>query len=527
MPRITAKPKGVVAAGHRHTAGAAAKIIKAGGNAFDAALAAQFAACVAEPVFTSLGGGGFLLAHTAGGRDAVYDFFTQTPLHSPPADALDFYPVYADFGTVTQEFHIGMGAIATPGIIKGLFKVHAELGTLPMARIVEPAVELARRGVRMNRLQAYSFTVVQPILQSTPEAFALHSSPRHPERLLAEGEVLKQPLLADTLEALAREGERLFYRGEIAQRIVRDCRERGGTLSADDLRAYRVIKRRPLAFRYHDYRVLTNPPPSSGGVLIALALKLLEQVDLHAMRFGSAEYLALLARTMEAVDRARAERVDPHVAGSAVTASALLSTELLQSYQRTVSEHRLHQRGTTHISVIDAKGNLASVTTSNGEGCGHMVPDTGIMLNNMLGEEDINPLGFHQGAPGRRLSSMLSPTLIFAADGSRFATGSGGSNRIRTAMLQVLLNLMAFHVSVRTAVARPRIHFEKGLLSVESGFSATDLRRLARWFPKRKVWRERNLFFGGVHTAGYDAGDKRFHGAGDLRRGGACIKVIA
>jgi gamma-glutamyltranspeptidase/glutathione hydrolase len=526
MPRKTVRHKGVVAAGHRHTAQAAAAILQAGGNAFDAALAAQFAACVVEPVFTSLGGGGFLLAHTARGRDIVYDFFTQTPLHSPPADALDFYPVHANFGTVMQEFHIGMGAIATPGTIKGLFKVHAELGTMPMARIVEPAVDLARRGVRMNRLQAYSFTVVQPILRSTPEALALHRSPRHPKRLLSEGEVLKQLLLADTLEALAREGERLFYRGEIAQRIVRDCREHGGTLGADDLRGYRVIKRRPLSFRYHDYRVLTNPPPSSGGVLIALALKLLEHVDLGAMRFGSAEYLTLLAQTMETVDRARARSVDPHVAGGAVTARALLSADLLQAYRRAISEHPLSQRGTTHISVIDAKGNLASITTSNGEGCGYVVPDAGIMLNNMLGEEDINPTGFHQGSPGRRLSSMLSPTLIFATDGSRFATGSGGSNRIRTAMLQVLFNLMAFNVSVRTAVGRPRIHFEKGLLSIEGGFSAAALRRLTRLFPNRKIWPERNLFFGGVHTAGYDAGDKRFHGAGDLRRGGACIKVL-
>lgn len=525
MRRKTPRHKGVVAAGHRQTAKAAAAILESGGNAFDAALAAQFAACVVEPVFTSLGGGGFLLGHTAGGRDVVYDFFTQTPLHPPPADTLDFYPVHADFGTVTQEFHIGMGAIATPGIIKGLFKVHAELGTLPMARIVEPAVDLARRGVRMNRLQAYSFTVVQPILRSTPQAFALYRSPRHPKRLLGEGEVLKQPLLADTLEALAREGERLFYRGEIAQRIIHDCRERGGTLGADDLRSYRVIKRKPLAFRYHNYQVLTNPPPASGGVLIALALKLLEDVDLGAKRFGSAEFVTLLAQTMETVDRARAKRVDPHVAGGVVTARTLLSPDLLQAYRRAIDEHPMSQRGTTHISVIDAKGNLASITTSNGEGCGYVVPDTGIMLNNMLGEEDINPTGFHRGLPGRRLSSMLSPTLIFAADGSRYATGSGGSNRIRTAMLQVLLNLMAFHVPVATAVGRPRIHFEKGLLSVEGGFSAATLRRLARRFPNRKIWRERNLFFGGVHTAGYDAGDKRFHGAGDLRRGGACIKV--
>lgn len=527
MHREAVKHKGVVAAGHRQTAKAAAVILEAGGNAFDAALAAQFAACVAEPVFTSLGGGGFMLARTARGESTVYDFFTQTPLHTPLGRKLDFYPVYAEFGTARQEFHIGMGAIATPGMVKGLFRIHAELGTLPIERIIEPAVRLARRGVRMNALQAYCFVVVQQILRATPRSLATYRSPVNSKRLLRQGELLKQPLLADTLEALAHEGERLFYKGEIAQRIVRDCREGGGSLSVDDLSRYRVIKRKPLTFRYRDYQLLTNPPPSSGGVLIAFTLKLLEQLDLRALGFGSAEYLALLAHTMDAADRARIELVTSRNGNASATARAFLSQAVLGAYRDAARERFVSQRGTTHISVIDAKGNLASVTTSNGEGCGYVAPGTGIMLNNMLGEDDINPTGFHRGPPGQRLSSMLAPTLILGADGSRFACGSGGSKRIRTAMLQVLLNLMSFRMPVASAVGRPRIHYEGGLLSLEGGFSAAELRRLAREFPRRKIWPQRNLFFGGVHTAGYDLKNKHFLGAGDPRRGGVCIKVRA
>jgi gamma-glutamyltranspeptidase/glutathione hydrolase len=526
MHRKVVKHMGVVAAGHKQTAKAAAVILEAGGNAFDAALAAQFAACVAEPVFTSLGGGGFMLARTARGESTVYDFFTQTPLHTPPSRKLDFYPVYAEFGAARQEFHIGMGAIATPGMVKGLFRIHAELGTLPMERIIEPAVRLARRGVRMNALQAYCFVVVQQILRATPRSLATYRSPVDGKRLLREGELLKQPLLADTLEALAREGERLFYKGEIAQRIVRDCREGGGSLSADDLTRYRVLKRKPLTFGYHDYQLLTNPPPSSGGMLIAFTLKLLERLDVRTLGFGSAEYLALLARTMDAADRARIELVTS--ANSNVsTARAFLSQAALRAYRDGARERLVSQRGTTHISVIDAKGNLASVTTSNGEGCGYVAPGTGIMLNNMLGEDDINPTGFHRGPPGQRLSSMLAPTLILGADGSRFALGSGGSKRIRTAMLQVLLNLMSFRMPVARAVGRPRIHYEGGLLSLEGGFRGAELRRLAREFPRRKIWPQRNLFFGGVHTGGYDLRSRHFLGAGDPRRGGVCIKVRA
>lgn len=518
------RAKGVVAAGHRKTAQAATIILQAGGNAFDAALAAQFAAVAVEPVFTSLGGGGFLLAYTRSGQNLLYDFFTQTPMYKPENEEMDFYPIYADFGTATQEFHIGMGSIAVPGAVKGLFKIHRDLCTLPIERIMEPAIAFARRGVRINQLQAYALRVLEKILRSNPEVFALYRSANDPDRLLVEGEVHKQPQLADTFEALAKEGADLFYRGEIGQRIIADCGEHGG-LTHNDLKRYRVFKRKPLAFTYHGSRLFTNPPPSSGGTLIAFALKLLERLDMHRFGFGSCAYLALLAHTMETTQKVRAEIVDQQTTAGYATARSLLSAKLLRAYRAAVEHHAASVRGTTHISVIDTKGNLASMTTSNGEGSGYVVPGTGTMLNNMLGEEDINPKGFHQGLPGRRLSSMLSPTLVLAHDRSRMAMGSGGSNRIRTAMLQVLLNVLDFRMPMRTAVNRPRIHFENGLLSIEAGFRPTELVRLEQDFPERKLWEERNLFFGGVHIAGYDARKRCFVGAGDTRRGGVAIVV--
>ncbi len=515
--------KGVVAAGHRKTAEAAKIVLQAGGNAFDAVLAAQFAACVVEPVFTSLGGGGFLLAHTGGGQDCLYDFFTHTPTLPLNRAQMDFHPIHADFGTTTQEFHIGMGSIAVPGTVKGLFKIHRDLCTLPMAHIMEPAITFARSGVKLNRLQAYSFRVLETILTSNSAALALYRSPDEPQRLLAEGERHRQPELAATLEALAQKGEKLFYRGAIGRRIIADCREHGGNLTQEDLDGYRVIKRNPLTFRYHGNRLLTNPPPSSGGVLIAFALKLLERLDVHALRFGSAAYLSLLANVMKATNHARAQIADRRNPSYA-TARKLLGTRLVSAYRASILQHAMSSHGTTHISVVDSSGNLASMTTSNGEGSAYVIPGTGIMLNNMLGEEDINPRGFHRGPPGQRLSSMVSPTLIFGDD-SGMAMGSGGSNRIRTAMLQVLLNLIDFRASLRTAVNRPRIHFENGLLSIEPGFAAAELACLEQRFPQQKLWHERSLFFGGVHVAGGDAAHRRFHGAGDPRRGGAALVV--
>ncbi|RMD69034.1 MAG: Gamma-glutamyltranspeptidase, partial [Gammaproteobacteria bacterium] len=181
--------KGVVAAGHPETARAAGAILEMGGNAFDAVLAAHLAACVAEPVLTSLGGGGFLLAQ----RDEearLYDFFVQTPLERRPLEALDFHPIHADFGTATQAFHIGIGSIAVPGFIKGLFAIHEELCNLPLEVIMAPAIRLAREGVVVNALQAHAFQVVAPIYAQSPEALRLFGSPGHPGRLAQEGERL-------------------------------------------------------------------------------------------------------------------------------------------------------------------------------------------------------------------------------------------------------------------------------------------------------------------------------------------------
>ncbi|MEJ2323018.1 MAG: gamma-glutamyltransferase, partial [Gammaproteobacteria bacterium] len=262
--------RGAVAAGHPRTAEAARLILEAGGNAFDAALAALCAACVVEPVLTSLGGGGFLLAR----RD---------PAIKRPVHQLEFHPIIADFGTAQQEFHIGMGSIATPGTVRGLFDVHRRMGSLPMKTIMAPAIGYARDGVETNALQAYIFSIVAPIYVATEEARRIYGRGERQDRLCNEGELLRQPELADALELLAIEGERLFYEGEIARSIVEQCRLQGGHLTGGDLESYRTEIRMPLQQRYRDSRVYSNPPPSSGGMLIRFAQQLLLAVEPSGM----------------------------------------------------------------------------------------------------------------------------------------------------------------------------------------------------------------------------------------------------
>ena len=506
--------KGIIAAGHELTLEAAEQILSDGGNAFDAAIAAFYAACMAEPVLASPGGGGFLMARAAGEKALLYDFFVQTPLNRQ-ADNIDFMPISANFGEVSQEFHIGQGSIAVPGVVRGMFQVHADLASMPMRELVAPALSFARRGISTNAFQAYIFDVVSPIFLHHQQSREQFAGSQADLKLLTTGDVYYPGRLADTLETLAIEGDRLFYEGEIAAHIVEACTSGGGLLCADDLKKYQCIKRQPLAFSYRDCRVLTNPAPSSGGVLIGFALKLLEQLDLAAASAGSYQALRSLILAMALSQQARLDHMqDPDRLHS------LLDQQLLDQYGRQIKQRARAYRGTTHISIIDRQGNMAGLTLSNGEGCGYMLADTGIMLNNMLGEQDLNPQGFFQWQPGQRMTSMMAPTLLLFEDGRHVVTGSGGSNRIRTALMQVIVNLVDHGMPIDAAVAAPRLHYENDILNIEALFDDDIIRQLQHAFPGCQAWPERNLFFGGAHSVMQQG--NHFSGAGDQRRGGVC-----
>jgi len=496
--------KGAIAAGHPKTAEAGTRMYESGGNAFDAALAALAAACVVEPVLTSLGGGGFLLSRARGRPPLLHDFFVQTPRHKRAAGDSEFYPITADFGTAQQEFHIGCGSIATPGTVRGLIHCHKTLGSLPLAEILSPAIEYARDGVAVNALQGYIFGIVAPIYRATPPAAALYGV----EALQGAGKAFHQPELADTLAWLAEEGDRPFYEGELAARLVSLCAGHGGHLDREDLAGYQVVDRAPLRHRYRGYEVATNPLPSSGGTLINFALTALEGLVSGTEPFGHPSHLLTLAQVMAATNAARED---------GLLARSAQHREMLRTYLAAVSGRPLKRGGTTHISTIDTAGNGASLTLSNGEGSGYLLPGTGVMLNNMLGEEDLNPDGFNRWPNDVRVGSMMAPTL---AEDRRhlIAVGSGGSNRLRTAILQTLSNLIDFGMSPEHAVNAPRLHLERGHLDVEPGFPAEALDALTAAYPNHRLWSDQNLFFGGTHTVCWDG--RRFSGAGDPRRGG-------
>jgi gamma-glutamyltranspeptidase/glutathione hydrolase len=484
--------RGICAAGHPLTAETGADVLRQGGNAVDAAIAAMLVSWVAEPLLTGPGAGGYLLVAGAGVEPVLLDFFVSAPSGDPQARG-DLLAVDVSFGDADQVFHVGAASCGAYGTPAGVVAAAERWGSEPLDRLAAPAVDHARRGVPVNRQQAYIFEILAGILTSDPSGaseFAPGGAPLH------EGDIFRSPALADTIARLGAEGAAPFYTGDIARATTAFLGERGSALTPADLAQYAAIEREPVRVDYRGRRVLTNPPPSAGGVLIALALALLDRTE-------RAPTTAELVAVMETV---QAERTPAFLDGLVEPgfADRLLASRL---------------GSTTHISVVDADGLACSVTCTNGEGCGLVVPGTGIHVNNIMGEEDLSPLGFHSLPGGRRMPSMMAPTAVLSADGAlELVLGSAGSNRIRSAILQTIVGVVENGFAADVAVEAPRVHFEAGTVYAEPGTQGLDALREAG----RTVvgFRDRNLFFGGVQAV-ERARSGALRGAGDPRRGGA------
>jgi gamma-glutamyltranspeptidase/glutathione hydrolase len=511
---------GAVAAGHPLTAEAGAEVLREGGNAVDAAVCAVLTSFAVESPLTGLGAGGFMLVHTDS-EDVLLDFFVEIPGRSGVERRGELVPVSVLFDETPQVFNIGAASCGVPGTAAGLSEALARFGSMPMRALIPPAVGYARDGVEVNAEQAYIFNLLAPILTEYQDTRTLYAPQG---RILGEGETFRFPDLADALELLAERGPEPFYSGEVARAVADWVSERGGTLSVEDMAAYRPIARDPVRASFRGREVLTNPPPSSGGILIALCLEMLE-------RLGDAGVEEVVA-TMEEANAARTEGFHAGLYEDGYVERFLAEGRVSEAAERARSHVRAGRgaRGpgdalgsTTHITAVDGEGCCASVTCSNGTGSGLMAPATGVHVNNMLGEEDLNPLGFHALPPGRRMTSMMAPTLVLRDGELEAGLGSGGSNRIRSAVLQVVLRLVANGLSVQDAVDAGRVHFEEGVVQAEPGVDPEALVRLDERGYAVARWRRRNLFFGGAHAVARDPRTGALAGGGDPRRGGAAV----
>jgi gamma-glutamyltranspeptidase/glutathione hydrolase len=513
------KINGVVAAGHEATANAGKEILEAGGNAVDAIIASAFTACIAEPLLTGLGAGGYMLIHDAKSkRQELLDFAITMPGKSLAKKPAKLTPTPVDFGETIQMFHGGHSSVGVPGFVAGLCEAHKKYGSIPLKELVLPAQRLAKKGVKISKQQGYLIEILFGVISITPDSKKLFV--KNDERL-KEGENFFMPEIIDSLAEVTRTNGKSLYNGELSSLIIKTVQDGGGLITANDLADYKVVSRKPAHIRYRGSDVYTNPPPSSGGPLIAHSLSLLSHFDIRSMGWHSPKHLQHLLEVMLNTNEARKSILDESLHDEDIL-ERLLATELISGGSKKISS-RLGN--TTHISIIDGKGNSVSMTSSNGSGSGVAVPDTGILLNNILGEEDLNPQGFHKHPVGMRMTSMMSPTIVTQGGHPVLSVGSAGSNRIRSAVLQVISNVLDFEMGVLSAIDASRIHSEGvgSAVEVEKGIPLVAAEKLAQAGHQVSLWKEKNLFFGGVQAVVRNPLTNELSGAGDPRRGGVAV----
>jgi gamma-glutamyltranspeptidase/glutathione hydrolase len=449
-------------------------MLEKGGNAFDAMVATELALAVAYPFAGNLGGGGFMVYRLQDGRVGSIDYREKAPLAATRDMYLD------ENGEVIPGLStLGALAVGVPGTIAGVFEVHQKLGSLPMEEILQPVIELAENGVVVTENQARSFA------NSRNDIIKVNGESTLFAQVFEAGDTIKYPALAETLKKIAQNGRNEFYWGETAQKLVNFIQREGGIITLEDLASYEAQWRDPIQFEYRSHRMISMAPPSSGGVTLAQVFGMLEPFDLQGMGHNSPDYIQILT---EAERRAYADRNyylgDPdfiEIPVEVLTSSSYLE-ERMESYnpeKATLSADISHgviqfveSDETTHYSIVDQFGNAAAITTTlNGAFGSKLYSDElGFFLNNEMDDFSAkagvpNMFGLigaeaNSIAPGKRMLSSMTPTIV-EKDGELFmVVGTPGGSTIITSVLQTILNVIEFGMSMQEAVNAPRFHHQ-------------------------------------------------------------------
>src|SRR5919199_5031624 len=446
-----------------YAAEAAAEVFRAAGNAADAAVAAAAAVGVTEPLMSSIGGGGFALVRDPSGGAELIDYYDAMPGKGLPASAFGAggspQTMILKYGAGVRSI-VGGASSAVPGSLRGWEKLLARHGRLGLKEVLAPAINFARGGFRLSRTAALWFGVAEEVLRLTDE------TRKHfykGDRVYREGEQMRFPELADTLEAISVGGAKLFYEGELARTISTYMLKMGGIITEEDLAEYEAVIREPMSVRYGAGAMYTNGPPSAGGPTLAQMLKVVSAYELATM--PEAEYVRVMTGAMRLALRDR-ETAYLDGAENGRVAQRLTGEEYAAEQRRRIFS-AFGSPHTTHLSCVDADGLAVSITASMGYGSGLVVPGTGIPMGNTLGEPELNPNGFHALNPGERLISSMSPTVVSSPAGGLISLGSPGASRIPTAIMQALVNVLNFGLPLDAAVDAPRLHAEGDLFAYE------------------------------------------------------------
>ena len=468
-------PGGLVVSDSELANQAGMEILKRGGNAVDAAIATAFALSVVDQASSGLGGGGFMVIYDAKARRAHALDFRETAPEGVHKE------LYMKDGKASASASLTGGlAVAAPGEVAGLMMAFKQFGTLPLAVLMAPAIRLAVEGFPLDTTLRYAIDRQQGTMKKFPDLARIFM-PK--DTVPPEGEIIRQPELGETLKAIAAQGSDVFYQGWIAEAIVDTVKRDGGVLKLDDLKNYRPVWREPLIGTYRQRTVITMPPPSSGGIAILQMLNVLENYPLKALSSNSATYLQLVTEAMKHAFADRAQYLgDPDFVKAPL--STLVSKEYAAWIRSRISAVKTYppkyyglanfkgeQGGTTHFSVIDRLGNAVACTQTINTRFGSkvLVPKTGIVLNNEIDDFAIHSSGNVYGLTGndanslqpkKRPLSSMAPTVILRGERPEIIVGAAGGPRIISATLQVILNLIDFHMAVKDAVTAPRIHHQ-------------------------------------------------------------------
>ena len=476
----TPKPTGLVAAkamvvsARQEASKVGAEIIRKGGNAFDAMVATELALAVAYPYAGNLGGGGFMVYRKANGEVGSLDYREKAPLAATKDMFLD-----KEGNVIKGKSTETALAIGVPGTIAGVFAVHKKLGSLPMSEILKPVIALAEKGVvvtqkQEKRLQAYHDAIVKI---------------NGPTTLLAgnfkENDTIKYPALANTLKRIAKNGRNEFYKGETAKILVNYLQKKGGIITLKDLEKYEAKWRKPLQFNYKDLKITSMAPPSSGGICLAQIMKMIAPYDLAKMGHNSEESIQVI---VEAERRAYADRSqflgDPDFVK--IPINGLLSDSYLKGRMSTFDTNKAslsseikegkvnfnESTETTHYSIVDAQGNAVAATTTLNDGYGskYYCDELGFFLNNEMDDFSAKPgspnmfglVGNEANsiAPQKRMLSSMTPTIVEKNGKLFMVVGSPGGSTIITSVLQAILNVYEYNLSMQDAVNAPRFHHQ-------------------------------------------------------------------
>ena len=477
-PFVATGRQGMVVTAGEQASEAGVEMLRKGGNAVDAAVAASFAISVIRPQSTGIGGGGFFLLYLAKDQEHLtIDFRERAPLKATQ-------DMFLRGGKAVPELsRNGPLAVAVPGLVAGLVEVQQKYGTMPLPEVMAPAIRLADEGFPVYPQLAEAIAYRAKLLGDSPATRAIYF---REDRPLQPGELLIQKDLAKTLRDITNQGADAFYKGRVAQALVQEMSDRGGLITQEDLDRYRVIYRQPLLGTFHNSQVHTMPPPSSGGVLVLQMLNVLSGFPLQQIGFHTPKAIHLLTETLRLAFRDRALYLgDPDFVQipTAMLTSKDYATALREQINLAKATPsggvpatpagKIESTSTTHLSVIDKDGNAVATTQTVNLyfGSGVMVPGTGVLLNNemddfsaqpnnpnafgLLGNSDANAV-----APRKTPLSSMSPTIVTRDGKVVLITGSPGGSRIISATLQILLNVLTYNMSLPEAMFAPRIHHQ-------------------------------------------------------------------